>query len=68
MEDDGLVLTESGAIVNYDLGRYSNGRFPLSAGSQQAAPVDQSIFWSEVSSRFKSECSGTTARRRRDAS
>ena len=27
MEDDGLVLTESGAIINYLLRKYGNGRF-----------------------------------------
>lgn len=46
MEDDGLVLTESGAIINYILRQYGNGRFqPTDRVSK--AMVDQWMFWSE---------------------
>lgn len=47
MEDDGLILTESGAIISYILNRYGNGRFMPEAGSREAALVDEWMFWSE---------------------
>ena len=47
MEDDGLVLTESGAIINYILSRYGNGRFVHPASSCEAALVDEWMYWSE---------------------
>jgi glutathione S-transferase len=47
MEDDGLVLTESGAIINYVLRKYGNGRFSYPAGTRQAALVDEWMYWSE---------------------
>lgn len=47
MEDGGLVLTESGAIINYILRKYGNGRFQPLAGSAEQALVDQWMFWSE---------------------
>jgi len=47
MEDGGLVLTESGAIINYILDRYAQGRFSHEAGSHQAASVDEWMYWSE---------------------
>ena len=47
MEDDGLVLTESGAIINYILRKYGQGRFQPAEGSSEQAMVDQWMFWSE---------------------
>jgi glutathione S-transferase len=47
MEDDGLVLTESGAIVNYILRNYAGGRFQLSPGSHEVSLVDEWMYWSE---------------------
>lgn len=47
MEDDGLVLTESGAIINYILRKYGEGRFQPAEGSREQALVDQWMFWSE---------------------
>ncbi len=47
VEDDGLVLTESGAIINYVLRRYGGGRFLPAAGSPQQALVDEWMYWSE---------------------
>ena len=47
MEDDGLVLTESGAIINYILARYGQGRFGVEPGSREAALVDEWMYWSE---------------------
>lgn len=47
IEDDGLVLTESGAIINYILRRYGNGRFTPAPGSREEAMVDEWMFWSE---------------------
>lgn len=46
MEDDGLVLTESGAMINYLIRKYGNGRFQP-AGAAEQAMVDQWMFWSE---------------------
>jgi glutathione S-transferase len=46
MEDGGLVLTESGAIINHILRTYGNGRFqPTDEASK--SQVDQWMFWSE---------------------
>jgi glutathione S-transferase len=47
MEDEGLVLTESGAIINYLLDKYGNGRFSPPAKSREAALVDEWMYWSE---------------------
>jgi glutathione S-transferase len=47
MEDDGLILTESGAMVNHIINRYGEGRFRYPAGSREAALVDEWMFWSE---------------------
>lgn len=47
MEDDGLVLTESGAIINYILAKYGNGRFSHPTASREAALVDEWMYWSE---------------------
>lgn len=47
MEDDGLILTESGAMINHILRRYGNGRFTPNAGSPEEALVDEWMYWSE---------------------
>lgn len=47
MQDDGLVLTESGAIINYILACYGEGRFGVVPGSREAALVDEWMYWSE---------------------
>jgi glutathione S-transferase len=47
LTDDGLVLTESGAIINYILARYGQGRFCHPSGSREAARVDEWMYWSE---------------------
>lgn len=47
LEDDGLILTESGAIINYVLRKYGNGRFRPAEGSPEQAMVDQWMFWAE---------------------
>ena len=47
IEDDGLVLTESGAIINYILENYGDGRFTQPKGSREAALVDEWMYWSE---------------------
>lgn len=46
VEDDGLILTESGAIINHILRKYGNGRFQPE-GLLEQAMVDQWMFWSE---------------------
>lgn len=45
-EDDGLVLTESGAIINHILRNFGNGRFQPTDPVSQAL-VDQWMFWAE---------------------
>jgi len=45
--DDGLVLTESGAIINYILRRYGEGKFTPARGSREEALVDEWMCWSE---------------------
>ncbi|HDS1738649.1 glutathione S-transferase family protein [Pseudomonas putida] len=45
--DDGFALIESGAIINYLLRKYGNGRFCYPDGSCEAALVDQWMHWSE---------------------
>jgi glutathione S-transferase len=45
--DDGFALVESGAIINYVLRRYGNGRFTYPDGSNEAALVAQWMCWSE---------------------
>ena len=47
MEDGGLVLTESGAIINFILTKYGGGRFSVPAGSREIAMVDEWMYWSE---------------------
>lgn len=47
LEDDGLVLTESGAIINHLLRKYGDGRFVPPAQSREAALVDEWMYWSE---------------------
>jgi glutathione S-transferase len=47
MVDGDLVLTESGAIINFILSKYGNGRFSHPAGTRQAALVDEWMYWSE---------------------
>ena len=47
IEDDGLILTESGAIINYILDRYGEGRFCYPVGSREHALVDEWMYWSE---------------------
>jgi glutathione S-transferase len=47
LEDDGLVITESGAMINYILRHYGNGRFMPKPGSREEAMVDQWMYWSE---------------------
>ncbi|SCW99137.1 MULTISPECIES: glutathione S-transferase family protein [unclassified Pseudomonas] len=45
--DDGFALTESGAIINYLLRKYGQGRFSYADGTNEAALVDQWMYWSE---------------------
>lgn len=45
--DDDFALIESGAIINYILAKYGEGRFAQPAGSPEAALVDQWMWWSE---------------------
>lgn len=45
--DDDFVLIESGAIINYILRKYGNGRFQAPAGSRDEALIDQWMYWSE---------------------
>lgn len=47
IEDGDLRLSESGAIINYILRRYANGRFVHEASSSEAARVDEWMYWSE---------------------
>jgi glutathione S-transferase len=47
IEDDGLALTESGAIINFILIKYGKGRFRYPAGTREATLVDQWMYWSE---------------------
>lgn len=47
MEDEGLILTESGAIINHILRRYGGGRFLPAPGSHAEAMVDEWMYWSE---------------------
>jgi glutathione S-transferase len=47
MQDDGLTLTESGAIINYILRKYGDGKFSYSPASREAALVDEWMYWSE---------------------
>lgn len=47
MEDDGVVLTESGAIINHILRRHGGGRFLPDPGSREEAMVDEWMYWSE---------------------
>lgn len=47
VEDDGVVLTESGAIINHILQKYGQGRFQYPEGTPERAMVDQWMYWSE---------------------
>lgn len=47
IEDDGFVLVESGAIINWIIARHGGGRFAMPAGSREAARVDQWMHWAE---------------------
>jgi glutathione S-transferase len=47
LEDDELVLTESGAMVNHIVNRYGEGKFRYPAGSREAAQVEDWMYWSE---------------------
>jgi glutathione S-transferase len=47
MEDDGLILTESGAMINHILRCYGGGRFLPAPGSREEALVDEWMYWSE---------------------
>ena len=46
IKDGDLILTESGAIINYILRTYGGGRFQPKQGREQAL-VDEWMFWSE---------------------
>lgn len=46
VDDDGLILTESGAAINHILRKYGSGRFQPKSIVDQAM-VDQWCFWSE---------------------
>ncbi len=45
--DEGFILIESGAIINYILRRYGAGRFQAPPGSRDEALIDQWMYWSE---------------------
>lgn len=47
IEDNGLILTESGAIINHILRAYGGGRFVAASGSREEALVDEWMYWSE---------------------
>lgn len=47
IKDGDFVLIESGAIINYILKKYGDGRFQAPAGSQEEALIDQWMWWSE---------------------
>jgi glutathione S-transferase len=47
MEDNGLVLTESGAIINYILNHYADRQFSYPDQSREATLVDEWMYWSE---------------------
>lgn len=47
LEDNGLVLTESGAIINHILRNHGDGRFLRAPGSREEALVDEWMYWSE---------------------
>ena len=46
-EDDDLILTESGSIVQHILSRYGDGRFAALAGSPEESLVNEWMYWSE---------------------
>ncbi|MBB3862173.1 glutathione S-transferase [Novosphingobium hassiacum] len=46
-EDDSLVLTESGAIINHILRHHGRGCFRPEANSREEAQVDEWMYWSE---------------------
>ncbi len=45
IDDDGFVLTESGAILNYIAGRSSNPQFKPADGTKDRALYDQTFFF-----------------------
>jgi glutathione S-transferase len=47
MTDGQVVLTESGAIINYLLQNYGEGRFSAAEGTASRAAIDEWMFWSE---------------------
>lgn len=47
LEDDGVVLAESGAMVEYLLERYGNGRLAPAVGSAERAPFLQWLHFAE---------------------
>lgn len=47
IKDGDFVLIESGAIINYILRKYGNGRFQAPPGSQEEALIDQWMCWAE---------------------
>jgi len=48
IEDDGLVLYESGAIVEYVLEKYGEGRLAPAPGKPERAPFLQWLHWAEA--------------------
>ena len=47
LEDDGMVMSESGAILQYILERYANGRLQPEVGSAERGPFLQWIHFAE---------------------
>ena len=47
MEDDGVILTESGAIINHILRHHGGSRFIPARGSREESMVDEWMYWSE---------------------
>ena len=47
MEDDGVILTESGAIINHILRHHGGRRFIPARGSREESMVDEWMYWSE---------------------
>ncbi len=49
IEDDGMVMCESGAILEYILERYGDGRLAPSVGSPDRGPFLQWMYYAEAS-------------------
>jgi len=47
IEEAGLILTESGSIINYVLRKHGKGRFMPSPSSRDEALVDEWMYWAE---------------------